>query len=377
MISIGWRNLKRDPTRGVIAILGVVFAVVLVTVEVGMLLGLVRNASLLIDNSRADLWISTVDVKTFDFATPIDQRKRYRIEAVPGVEQVEEFNVSYSIWKLPGGGNANCQVIAMDDRCQLAAPLNLVAGNSEALHNQDAIIIDEGERAKLGSPQLGDTVEVFGHRAKIVGFTRDMRSFTTTPFVFCSLRRGVKYGDLLHDNSGISIYFLVKVKPGFDREAVRAAIAGAVPNIEVHTREGFSWRTRSYWLIETGMGLGFLAAAMLGLMVGGVIVSQTLYAMTMEKLPEFGVLKALGATMGEISRVVLEQSLLCGAVGLLIGLLISLGISTAAGAAGTSVEIPAWLIGGIVMLTAMLCTGAALVSIQRLRRVEPGMVFRT
>jgi putative ABC transport system permease protein len=350
---------------------------VLVTVEVGMLLGLVRNASLLIDNSRADLWISTVDVKTFDFATPIDQRKRYRIEAVPGVEQVEEFNVSYSIWKLPGGGNANCQVIAMDDRCQLAAPLNLVAGNSEALHNQDAIIIDEGERAKLGSPQLGDTVEVFGHRAKIVGFTRDMRSFTTTPFVFCSLRRGVKYGDLLHDNSGISIYFLVKVKPGFDREAVRAAIAGAVPNIEVHTREGFSWRTRSYWLIETGMGLGFLAAAMLGLMVGGVIVSQTLYAMTMEKLPEFGVLKALGATMGEISRVVLEQSLLCGAVGLLIGLLISLGISTAAGAAGTSVEIPAWLVAGIVMLTAMLCTGAALVSIQRLRRVEPGMVFRT
>src|SRR5260221_11294367 len=101
MMSIGWRNLKRDPWRAAIATLGVVFAVVLVTVEVGMLLGLVRNASLLIDNSRADLWISTVDVKTFDFATPIDQRKRYRIEAVPGVQHVAEFNVSYSIWKLP------------------------------------------------------------------------------------------------------------------------------------------------------------------------------------------------------------------------------------------------------------------------------------
>ncbi len=250
MISIGWRNLKRDPTRCAIAVLGVVFAVVLVTVEVGMLLGLVRNASLLIDQSRADLWVSTVDVKTFDFATPIDQRKRYRIEAVPGVERVEEFNVSYSIWKLPGGGNANCQVIAMDDGGQLAAPLNLCAGSVEALHNQDAVIIDEGERAKLGNPNLGETVEVLGHRAKIVGFTRDTRSFTTTPFVFCSLRRGVKYGDLLHDNSGISIYFLVKVKPGFDRESVRAAIAGAIPDIEVHTREGFSWRTRSYWLIE-------------------------------------------------------------------------------------------------------------------------------
>src|SRR5471032_1435575 len=148
MMSIGWRNLKRDPMRGAIAILGVVFAVVLVTVEVGMLLGLVRNASLLIDQSRADLWVSTVDVKTFDFATPIDERKRYRIEAVPGVERVEEFNVSYSIWKLPGGGNANCQVIAFDERSDLAAPLNLAEGDLESLHNQDAVIIDEGDRAK-------------------------------------------------------------------------------------------------------------------------------------------------------------------------------------------------------------------------------------
>src|SRR6185295_4287930 len=114
-----------------------------------------------------------------------------------------------------------------------------------------------------------------------------------------------------------SIYFLIKVKQGFDRDAVRAAIAATIPDIEAHTRESFSWRTRSYWLIETGMGLGFLAAALLGLLVGGVIVSQTLYAMTMEKLPEYGLLKALGATMHEISRVVLEQSLICGVAGLL------------------------------------------------------------
>jgi putative ABC transport system permease protein len=377
MISIGWRNLRRDPTRCAIAVLGVVFAVVLVTVEVGMLLGLVRNASLLIDESRADLWVSTVDVKTFDFATPFDQRKRYRIEAIPGVERVEEFNVCYSVWKLPGGGNANVQVIAMDEHGSLPAPLNLVAGNLEALHNQDAVIIDEAERNKLGNPAIGDTVEIMQHRAKVVGFTRDMRSFTTTPYVFTSLRRGENYGWLTKGDSKLSIYLLVKVKPGFDREDVRKAIAAAIPDIEVHTREGFSWRTRSYWLIETGMGLGFLAAALLGLMVGGVIVSQTLYAMTMEKLPEFGVLKALGATMREIARIVLEQSLICGAAGLLLGLLIAYGIGAAAGAAGTSVEFPVALIVAIVVLTGLLCAGAALVSIFRLRRLEPGMVFRT
>ena len=259
MMSIGWRNLKRDPWRAAIAVLGVVFAVVLVTVEVGMLLGLVRNASLLIDQSRADLWVSTVDVKTFDFATPFDQRKGYRLRAIPGVERVEEFNVSYSVWKLPSGGNSNCQVIAIDENGGLAAPLNLVEGSLEALHNQDAVIIDNGERSKLGNPKIGDSVEIMQHRAKVVGFTSGMRSFTTTPYVFTSLHRGERYGWLGGEKQ--SIYYLVKLKPGIDREAVRAEIAASIPDIEVHTRESFSWRTRKYWLIQTGVGLGFLAAA--------------------------------------------------------------------------------------------------------------------
>jgi putative ABC transport system permease protein len=382
MISIGWRNLKRDPWRAAAAILGVVFAVVLVTVEIGMLLGLVRNASLLIDQSNADLWVSTVDVKTFDFATPFDQRKRYRIEAIPGVERVEEYNVTYSVWKLPSGGNANCQVIALDEHGSLAAPLNLVEGSLEALHNQDAVIIDEGERDKLGNVQLGDTVEIMEHRARIVGFTRGMRSFTTTPYIFTSLRRGDRYGWLTPgDGNAISgaknsVYFLVKVNPGASVEGVREAIMSGIPDVEAHTRDSFSWRTRKYWLIETGVGLGFLAAAVLGLLVGGVIVSQVLYAMTMEKLPEFGVMKALGASMNEISRVVLDQGLICGGAGLVLGIAISYGVGVAATAAGASVEIPASLLAGVAILTALLCAGAALLSIVRLRRVEPGMVFR-
>lgn len=379
MISIGWRNLKRDPVRTTVAVLGVTFAVVLVTVEVGMLLGLVRNASLLIDRSDADLWVATLDVKTFDFATPFDARKQYRIEAIPGVERVEEFNSSYSVWKLPSGGSTNVQVIGIDLRGQMAPRIDLVSGSLEDCRNQDAIIIDEGERAKLGNPRLGDTVEIIQRRAKIVGFTRGMRSFTTTPYVFTSLRSADLYSwqSAANFDSRKVMYLLVRVKPGFDPERVRAAITATVPDVEVHTRSGFSWRTRCYWLIETGVGLGFAVAAFLGLVVGGVIVSQTLYAMTMERLPEFGVLKALGASMPELARIVLEQSLICGTAGFCVGLLLTFGVCGIAAKAGTSVEIPIVLVGCVALITGLLCASAALVSVARLRRVEPAMVFRT
>lgn len=376
MISIGWRNLKCDPMRAGVAIFGVVLAVTLVTVEVGMMLGLVRNASQLIDDSGADLWISKVDVKTFDFGTPFDQRKGERIKAIPGVASVEEFNVSFSIWRLPTGGNTNCEIVAIDEHGTLAPKLNLVSGSIEALHNQDAIIIDEGDRAKLGYPNLGESIEIVDRRAKIVGFTRNMRSFTTTPYVFTSLRRGDRYGYLTAGGQK-SIYLLVKVAPGASIEGVRATIGAAIPGVEVHTRSSFSWRTRCYWLIETGVGLGFLVAACLGLLVGCVIVSQMLYAMTLDKLPEFGVLKAMGASMQDLSRVVLEQGLICGGVGLVIGLLFSWGAALSAQAAGTAVELTPVLIGSVVLMTVGLSCSAALFSIQRLRRIEPGMVFRT
>lgn len=381
MLSIGWYNLRRDPARMAVAVFGVVFSVVLITVEIGMLLGLVESASMLIDRSGADIWVSTVNVQTFDFATPVAQRKKYLLESIPGVDRVEEYNVSYSIWKLRSGGNANCQVVGFDPHGALAPALTLSAGNIEDLHNQDAIIIDEDERSKLEYPNVGDHVEVFGRRAQIVGFTRGMRSFTTTPYVFTSLERGQQYGWLRADEESagtpLSIYFLVKAAPGADVGEICRAITATVPDVDAHTREGFSWRTRSYWLLETGMGLGFLVAAFLGLAVGAVIVSQTLYTMTVEKLPEFGVLKAMGASMNELSRVVLEQGLLCGLAGLLVGLVVSGAVGWIATSAGTTVLIPWPLAAGVAVMTALLCSGAALASISRLRRLEPAAVFRT
>lgn len=375
MLSIGWRILKRDRARMAMVVFGVVFSVVLVTVEVGMLLGLMRNASLLIDRSRADLWVSKVDVKTFDFATPFDRRNKYLIEQVPGVADVEEFNVSYTMWRLPSGGNMSVQVVGIDTRGQQFPPLDLAEGRLEDVHNRDAIIIDESERAKLGGVELGDTVEIMGRRAKVVGFTQGMRTFTTTPLIFTSLDRSHDYG-WVTEGGKTAIYFLVKTEEGADAEAVRAAIAARIPGVEVHTTSGFSWRTRIYWLVETGVGIGFIVAALLGLLVGGVIVSQTLYAMTLERIGEFGVLKALGAGMGDLSRIVLEQGAICGVVGLSVGLSISFALSVAASAAGTLVEMTWPLVAFVIALTMGTCFGSVLMPISRLRRVEPAMVFR-
>ena len=139
----------------------------------------------------------------------------------------------------------------------------------------------------------------------------------------------------------------------------------------------FSWRTRCYWLIETGVGIGFIVAALLGLGIGGIIVSQTLFVLTTEKINEFGVLKAMGATMSELSAIVLKQGAICCVGGLVAGLLLSVLLSRAAELAGAPVLIPWPLPVAVTVITMALCAAASLASIHKLRRLEPAMVFRT
>ncbi len=382
MMSIGWRFFRRGWTKMAIVIFGVVFAVVLLTMEVGMLLALVDNASLLVNRSRADIWVSTLDVQTFEFATPISSSKKYQIEAIPGVNLVEEFIISYSIWKLPQGGNSYVQVIGLDPKGKLFAPLNLVEGRMEDLHNQDAVIIDRAERGKLGGVQLGDTTELMYQKAKVVGFTEDMKAFTTNPYVFTSLKRARQFGWITAGDGQRrvgdrdAIYFLIRVTPGSDPEEVCSAIEAAIPGVDAHLKNGLAWRTEYYWMMETGVGMGFVASALIGLIVGTVIVSQTLYGMTIERIGEYGVMKALGASMSELARVVLEQSLICGVLGFLVGSAISAVAAPVLGRAGTSVHIPIGLTVFVAILTALLCIMASLASIARLRSLEPAMVFR-
>ena len=143
----------------------------------------------------------------------------------------------------------------------------------------DTVAVDELYLSKLGLSGLGQTVEIGDHRARIVALTRGIRSFTTSPYVFTSYANAIDY---THFDDGQCTYILARPVPGLSPETLRDAIAASVPDIDVYTREQFAAKTQHYWMFTTGAGMALLIAACLGLVVGGVVVAQTLYATTME-----------------------------------------------------------------------------------------------
>ena len=112
------------------------------------------------------------------------------------------------------------------------------------------------------------------------------------------------------------------------------------------------------------------------LFVGMVVVSQTIYATTLEHLREFGTLKALGASNRYVYRVILEQAVLSALMGYTLGMLVSAVVAHESARGGIDVVMPWQLNVGMFFLTALMCIGAAVVSMKKVMNVDPVMVFK-
>jgi putative ABC transport system permease protein len=243
----------------------------------------------------------------------------------------------------------------------------------EDLKNPESIMVDEFYKQKLGVSKIGEVFEINGHRARVAGFTRGIRAFTTSPYVFTTFKRAQDYTDMAEDQT---TYVLVKIAAGGSLEQVRQNILKRVKNIEVLTGPEFSRMTEFYWMFTTGAGVAVLLAAVLGLVVGFVIVTQTIYATTMDHIREFGTLKAMGAPNLYIYKVIMKQALMSGAIGYVLGMIVGLLVERASQSGGAAIIIPWQMSLGLFFLTLFMCCGAALVSVNKVTRLDPAIVFK-
>ena len=193
MADLAWKNLIYDRVRLVVTLTGIVFALVLVLVQFGLFLGFLDTTANIVASNDADLWIAATGIPHVNGATPIPESRRFRALEVEGVDRVEKYNVQFVVWKLPSGATENVQVIGFDLESRLGGPWNITQGSVDNLRGEDTIMVDELYREKLGVAKIGDVTEIAGHRARVAGFTRGIRSFTTSPYVFASFKNSQNY----------------------------------------------------------------------------------------------------------------------------------------------------------------------------------------
>jgi putative ABC transport system permease protein len=254
----------------------------------------------------------------------------------------------------------------------LLAPWNVVAGDVRRLAEPGAIVLDKSEYGKLQIDRVGTTTEIAGVRAEVVALTSGIRSFTTSPILFTDIRTARSYLPLGTD---AVTYVLVELEPGTDPAVVQARI-NALPHLAAYTTSEMSQRTRSYWSSRTGVGAGFFTTAVLGIIVGFVVVGQILYSGTLQYLKEFGTLKAMGARNSAVVQVILSQAMISAALGFVVGGVLAVGMKAAMAGANLTVALSPGLYGATAVITAVMCAFAALLSIVKVFRLDPASVFK-
>ena len=372
VVKLAYRNLFHDRLSFAVTIVGIVFSVVLVAVQTGIYLGSEKKIAAILDQAPADLWVVPLGTKSYDDPSLLSGRERHMVLSTPGVQNAEDMVVSFARWRKPEGGTTTILLVGSEAVSDAPLPWNIAEGSREALEAPNTVAIDKSYFPDLGIKAVNDQAEINGVNVEVAATTRRIRSFTTLPFVFTSIEEARR---LTGTGQNQATYERVLLTPGADLEAVRHEIVARLPDTEVLTQTEFVKRSQAYWLFQTGAGAALIAGAVLGLIVGVVIVAQTLYSSTKDHINEFATLRALGAGAGYIVKVILMQAVLSGFIGFMLGLALSLGVIQAAQDTKLTIVMTPGLAASLFAITIGMCIFAAISAIVKVVRIDPAVVF--
>ncbi len=414
MTSIARKNLLEDIPRFLVAQAGIMFAVSLVTIQTGLLSGFTRSTVLLIEGSDADLWIASDKMVHFDFTEPILYDIANRAEDVEGVARAEALMLGGARWRPPEAESSPLKLIGFDPRGTLFTPGTVISGNLEALEEPYAVMVDRSRLPSLQVAGIGNRAQVDSLPATIVALTEGSQSIVASTFVFASLETTNTYtkagfssrlncrvnteGDFecttIYERSEADAidseipptqplsqtdpitYVLIAAQPGADLEALQQRLDAALPGTKAYTKEEMSRLTRYYWQVRTGLGFVLGLGAVVGVVVGTIVVAQILYSSVSDRIKEFGTLKAMGASDGVLYGIIVEQALWMAILGYIPGMLLCVGLRVWVANKGIILLITPISAAGVLGITVAMCVGSAFFAIQKVTRIDPAMVFK-
>jgi putative ABC transport system permease protein len=373
VFSFALKTLLCDRGKLLTGLAGVIFSLVLVNIQGGLYLGLMRKASLLVDHCHADLWVGQRRVEDVDLARDIPQAWMNRLRGVPGVDRVAPYIVGKGTATLADGRMEDVWVVGSDPASMLGSAWKFAAGSQNDLKRPNAVSFDDVDLRKLGNPKVGDWLEVNGRRAKLAARTSGITGFITMPYLFTTVETARRLSNI---TPGHCSFFLVKARAGEDTTRLQATLQKRVPDAVVYTPQEFAAISQDYWMKRTGIGISFGASTLLGLLVGLMMVGQSLYALALDHVEDFATLKALGAEDRHVFRVILLQSLAIATTGSLAGIAIVLAIRQFWSSPLAPVEIPPQLVALAVVFVFVICLAASLLPFIRIRRIDPAVVLQ-
>jgi putative ABC transport system permease protein len=376
MVPLARKTLVHEWRRFLPSALAVAFSGLLLLVQAALVFGIFNSAAVYIKKSGGDLWLGYPGTQSIELGRPIPYEAAIKTLMDPEVARIEPFNWIDGDWRGPADkGGVSVFVSGIDTRMDGLMFADVLTPELRAkLDEPDGVIVDRADLSKLGLDVGGQAV-INGHRVRIVGVGNGLRALGGVNIVTSlATSRRLDNGD----SHGEVAYYVVKLRDPARAQAVAARLQSEahVPRFEVWTKAAFARRAVTYWMFETGAGLGVLFLAIVVFIVGAVITSQTLMSAVAGSIREYATLHALGVGFAQLRHVVLKQAAWVGAFGLVVG-----GVATALLVLlAHRRDVPVQLDLATIAICATLVMGIALLSglaaVRALRHADPALLLR-
>jgi putative ABC transport system permease protein len=382
---IALKMLMGDRGKYIGIVMGLTFASLIMTQQPAIFLGLMtRTFSFISDVGLPDIWVMDPKVQFVDDIKPMQDTELFRVRGVSGVEWAMPMYKGLLKARLTDGTFQTCNVVGLDDTTLIGGPAVMLKGKLEDLRRSDSVIVDiDGATDKLGKPsptpggkpiplKVGDTLELNDRRATVVGISKVTRTFQAQPVIYTTYTRAKNYAP--RERKLLSLV-LVKAKKGQNLSELTRRIREGT-GLSAYTKEEFKTLTYTYFLKNTGIPINFGISVLLGFIVGAAIAGQTFYNFTLDNLRQFGVLKAMGTSNGVLLRMILLQSLLVGGIGYGIGVGLTALFGYSMRNTILAFKFPWELLFFSGAGVSLICAFAAIISILKVIRLEPAIVFK-
>jgi putative ABC transport system permease protein len=355
--------------------MSVTFAGLLMVVQIGLLQGLFGSVSLAIDASSAQLWLAFPGADSADGGRSLSRHADAAALIHPDVLRVEPLSYTGGDLRRADGVAFNVAITVVDSSPNALAFSKLLTPSQRlVLEEPDNVLIDVADQDKLEAVE-GSIVSINGQRVRIAGAVAGLRAVGAISML-ASFETARRIDPAVRREEAQSI--LLAVRPGADLDRVARELAdrSESPRWAVREARELSSSSQLYWLLETGMGVGAGFGALLALIVGVVVTSQTLATAVLASIKELAALRALGVSRGHLRRVVLELAAWVGAAGLALTALLAGVIMLLARSQNIAMTFSPAAAAATVLLLVLITLVSALLALRPLFKADPASLLR-
>ncbi len=377
MIALAWKFIRFDRAKSIGIITAIVISIFLIGQQIGLLLFLMGLMGNLVGNANVkdnQIWVIESQTQNANTLSKIDSRYVQQLQSIEGVNQAYPVFIGYADAKFLDGNTAAVQVIGSDAPNFVIGPnaSRIYEGNLESLNEREAVSV-EFFNAKSWNTELylNKEIELNSKRARVKLITKNAQAFGGN-YVYTNLFNARYYGN--SDPTKVSL-IVIELADLNQKQKVISTINSIYPNLRAWDTKALQQSTIKEILISSNMGMSFGTLVVFAMISGFFIIGLTLYSSALDRVKDYGTLKAIGANKSYVNRLLITQALLYALIGFSVAFLLLIGFSQGVKKSGLEINFSFGYILFLLGITLFISIGGSLFAVRKISKLEPASVF--